>query len=55
MELISYGGLPIGTALAGFSLAALGPVKTLGIMAAGRIVLTIWLVATPEVRRASLG
>jgi MFS family permease len=54
-ELVSYGGLPIGTALAGFSLAALGPAKTLGIMAAGRIVLTIWLVATPSVRRASMG
>jgi len=54
VELVSYGGLPIGTALAGFSLAALGPVETIGIMAAGRIVLTIWLVATPSVRRATL-
>jgi hypothetical protein len=54
VELVSYGGLPIGTALAGFSLAGLGAVQTLGIMAAGRIVLTVWLVATPSVRRASM-
>ena len=54
VELASYGGLPVGTALAGFTLAAFGPTTTLAAMAAGRIVLTGWLIATPAVRRATL-
>ena len=54
VEFASYGGLPVGTALAGFALAALGPTTTLAVMAGGRILLTAWLVATPAVRRATL-
>jgi len=54
VDLVSYGGLPIGTALAGLSLATLGPVGTLALMAGARVVLTAWLLVTPAVRRLAL-
>ena len=33
VDFVSYGGLPVGTALAGFALAAFGPAKTIASMA----------------------
>jgi predicted MFS family arabinose efflux permease len=54
VELVSYGGLPLGTALSGFALAAFGPVRTVVFIAAGRVLLTAVLVASSGVRRATL-
>ncbi len=54
VDFVSYGGLPVGTALAGFALAAFGPTTTVATMAAGRVLLTAWLAATPSIRRATL-
>ena len=54
VDFISYGGLPVGTALAGFALAAFGPAKTIAAMAIARILLTSWMAATPSIRRAQL-
>jgi hypothetical protein len=54
VELVSYGGLPLGTALSGFALAAFGPVRTVVFIAAGRVLLTAVLVARAGVRRATL-
>jgi MFS family permease len=52
VDFISYGGLPVGTALAGFALAAFGPATTIALMAMGRVVLTGLMIASPDVRHA---
>jgi predicted MFS family arabinose efflux permease len=54
VDFISYGGLPVGTALAGFALAAFGAITTIALMAMGRVLLTGMLLASPSVRRARL-
>jgi MFS family permease len=54
VDFVSYGGLPVGTALAGFALAAFGPASTVATMAAARVVLTTVMAVSPSVRHARI-